>query len=393
MRLAWSEECARAEAWLAERFREAGLEVRRDEAGNIWGRWETGEGQTLVLGSHIDSVPEGGRYDGVYGVLAAVEVVRTLRQADAALSRPIEIVAFADEEGTGFGGGFFGSKALTGTLRIEELLDQLARDGTPVPELLARWDVDLRRASEASRHLPEVGSYLELHIEQGPRLWRQGRKVGVVNGIVGINRFRASVRGEANHAGTTPMAGRHDASIGAAHVILGLREAVLAAGGDAVGTVGRIAFHPGAVNIIPGEAILDLQIRDLNSRVIEVVSESFQNLLRARCAGEHLEVKVERVSAVDPVTLSAELRAVAMEVCNALHVLYMELPSMGGHDAMVLAPFVPAAMLFVPSVNGKSHSPDEHTDPEDLVIGAQILCAFVQRLLRLSEDWHGGDVG
>ncbi|MGH3114167.1 MAG: hydantoinase/carbamoylase family amidase, partial [Gaiellaceae bacterium] len=245
-RFAWTQELGQANAWLMERLAELGLATKLDLAGNVLGRWESGEGKAVLLGSHLDTVPNGGRFDGALGVLAALDVVRRLQAGDVEPRRPVWVASFNDEEGARFQTGMLGSRAFCG----ECDLDDWGRRG--ISEAMAEAGHDFARLTEA-RGVDQVGAYLELHIEQGPVLERSGVDLGVVTAITGILGFRARFLGEANHAGTTPMEHRRDALAGAARAVLALREEARGRA-DMTANVGVISAEPGGFNVVPGAA-------------------------------------------------------------------------------------------------------------------------------------------
>jgi hydantoinase/carbamoylase family amidase len=380
-RVAWSEADEQGKRWLEQRLTAAGLTVRRDAAANVWGTWQTGAAPALVLGSHIDSVPNGGHYDGALGVLAGLEAVRSLRATAPAAPHPVEVVAFSDEEGSRFGSGFFGSLALTGQLDPAAFAALKDAGGTPATEILQARGVSPAAANAASEHLAQIGAYLELHIEQGPELEATGIPIGIVTAIKGAYRGILRLRGEANHAGTTSMQRRHDAGIGAARAIGALREAVIHVSSDAVGTVGRTEFQPGGLNVIPGGATVWFEVRDEDTAVVERVVADFADRVRAIATEEGLDGAIEHVSTVESVRLAPAIVEATREVCESLGIPYKLMPSGAGHDAMIVARHLPAGMIFVPCRGGKSHSPVEHVDDEHIILGAHVLAKVSRRLL------------
>lgn len=374
---AWMEARSRVAAWMSE----AGLAVRVDAAGNLIGRLDVpgAQGGAVALGSHIDTVPHGGALDGAYGVLAAVEVADALRRAGAPLRHPLEVLVFADEEGR-IGGGLFGSRAMAGLLE-----PAFAERESDVGDAMREAGLDPRRLAEAARRPGELACYVEIHVEQGGRLDRMGVPVGVVRGIVGIRRFRLLFRGKANHAGTTEMRDRRDAGLAAARFLLEFREQILERDEGAVGTVGFLGLEPGAVNVIPGTARLEGEFRaleaaelaeleGLTARVAELAAE------RERCTAEF------ELGAWDPPTrCDPRVTEVLEEAARARLGPGREVPrldSRAGHDAQSMAHLAPVGMLFVPSLGGYSHVPQEATRPEDLVLGAEVLLGATLRLDR-----------
>jgi allantoate deiminase len=372
-RFAWTPELAQANEWLVGRLQELGLETQIDAAGNVLGRWEEGEGTAVLLGSHLDTVPRGGRYDGALGVLAALEVVRTLKREGVSLRRPLWIVSFNDEEGSRFQTGMLGSRAFIGDLDPEDW----RRRG--VADAMAAGGFDFDRLGEA-KAVDRVGAYLELHIEQGPVLEQEGLDLGIVSGIAGLLGFRVRLSGEANHAGTTPMASRRDALAGAARIVLELRDEARSRG-DMTANVGILTVAPGGFNVIPGTAEFTIDARagdaDAFARAERFVKETLERV----AAEEQLELEVTETHRKQPTPLDPELQEVLTRAAAAEGAIARSMPSGAGHDAMVLAKQVPAAMLFVPSRAGISHSPDEYTSPEQCELGARVLARAVRALV------------
>ncbi|MGH3004660.1 MAG: Zn-dependent hydrolase [Gaiellaceae bacterium] len=372
-RFAWSPELAAANAWLVERLAELGLETELDAAGNVLGRWEAGEGKAVLLGSHLDTVPRGGRYDGALGVLAALEVVRRLKAEGVGPRRPLWLVSFNDEEGGRFQTGMLGSRAFVGDLDLEDW----RRRG--VPEAMAAAGLDFERLSEA-RGIDGVGAYLELHVEQGPRLERSGVDLGIVTAVTGMLGFRARFLGEANHAGTTPMEHRRDALAGAARAVIALRDEARARE-DMTANVGVIAVEPGGFNVIPGAAEFTIDVRSPTPTGFERSDRFVRKTLKAIAEEDGLELELAETHRKEPVALDPELQAALERAAEAEAASTTRMPSGAGHDAMVLAHHVPAAMLFVPSRGGLSHCPEEFTAPEQCELGARVLTRAVRGLV------------
>jgi hydantoinase/carbamoylase family amidase len=372
-RFAWSAELAAANAWLVEQLAELGLETELDAAGNVLGRWEAGEGKAVLLGSHLDTVPCGGRYDGALGVLAGLEVVRKLRAAGVELRRPLWLVSFNDEEGGRFQTGMLGSRAFVGDLDLEDW----RRRG--VADAMATAGFDFERLPDA-RGIDGVGTYLELHIEQGPRLETSGLDLGIVTGITGMVGFRARFLGEANHAGTTPMEHRRDALAGAAKAVLALRDEARASE-DITANVGVIAAEPGGFNVIPGAAEFTIDVRSPTPAGFERSDRFVRETLERIGEEEGLGFELAETHRKKPVALDPELQKALEEAAEAEGASFMRMPSGAGHDAMVLAHHVPAAMLFVPSRGGLSHCAEEFTSPEQCELGARVLARAVRGLV------------
>ena len=372
-RLAWSEHDLAGRRWFAERMGEAGIEARVDAALNVFGHVPGAMGPWVLTGSHLDSVPNGGRLDGAYGAVAALEVLRTLAESGDALAEQLEIVGFADEEGVRFESGLIGSLALTGDLDIERLRDGLDWQGVPIRQVLATAGRDLDRMLEAKQHRDSIKAFVELHIEQGPRMEADGIDLAVVTGIVGVHRQRIEIQGTQNHAGTTPFRLRHDAGRAAARAVAELRDLVQGVDPEAVANIGSMRFHPGGVNVIPGRAQFTLEVRHLDERVMGEAVRAFATRLERICAEEGCRVDVELLSSVPPAPMDATVTDALGQAGAELGRRPAMLSSGAGHDAAVLSRHVPTGMLFVPSVGGLSHSPREATSDEHLVLGARAL--------------------
>ena len=372
-RFAWTPELAQANEWLVGRLQELGLETEIDAAGNVLGRWEEGEGSAVLVGSHLDTVPRGGRYDGALGVLAALEVVRTLKHEGISLRRPLWIVSFNDEEGSRYQTGMLGSRAFIGDLDPEDW----RRRG--VADAMAAGGFDFERLGEA-KAVDRVGAYLELHIEQGPVLEQEGLDLGIVSGIAGLLGFRVRLSGEANHAGTTPMASRRDALAGASRIVLELRDEARSRG-DMTANVGILTVAPGGFNVIPGTAEFTIDARAGDADTFARAEKFVRDTLERVAAEEQLELEVTKTHRKPPTPLDPGLQDLLAQGAAAEGATARSMPSGAGHDAMVLAKHVPAAMLFVPSRAGISHSPDEYTSPEQCELGARVLARAVRALV------------
>ena len=372
-RFAWTPELAQANDWLVGRLEELGLATEIDPAGNVIGRWEEGEGTAVLVGSHLDTVPRGGRFDGALGVLAALEVVRALRRNGVRLRRPLWVVSFNDEEGSRFQTGMLGSRAFVGDVDLEDW----RRRG--VAGAMSEAGFDFERLADACG-IERIGAYLELHIEQGPVLEQEGVDLGIVTGIAGLLGFRVRLTGEANHAGTTPMAVRRDALAGAARVVLAVRDEARSRG-DMTANVGILNVAPGGFNVIPGTAEFTIDARAGEAETFARVDRFVRETLERVASEEQLELEVTETHRKQPTPLDAELQEMLAAAAAEEGASVRRMPSGAGHDAMVLAKHVPAAMLFVPSRGGISHSPDEYTAPEHCELGARVLARAVRHLV------------
>ncbi|MFB3818627.1 MAG: Zn-dependent hydrolase [Candidatus Methylomirabilales bacterium] len=377
-RPSWSDADAEARRWLLQRLREAGLEARVDQAGNIFGRWQPGS-PVVLTGSHIDSVPDGGTLDGALGVLAALEALRRVKEERLALRCPLELVAFSDEEGAF--GGFFGSFAFTGALAAEAVPAMRNAEGVSIVKAMARHGLNALHAPAAARDPRDLCAYVELHIEQGRVLEAAGVPIGIVDDIVGIRRYAVRFIGRADHAGTTPLAERKDALLGAADLALRARQLVLARGTPASRvTVGTLRLAPGASNIVPAEALLSLELREVAAERLRGLAEASLALARTIAGEWGLEVVIEPVLAIEPVAMAPEVKAAIAASAEERGLRTLHLPAMAGHDAQVVGRVAKAGMLFVPSREGRSHSPMEFTADEDLEHGANVLLSTLLRL-------------
>jgi beta-ureidopropionase / N-carbamoyl-L-amino-acid hydrolase len=382
-RPAYSEADREARSYFLELMRSAGLDTRVDAAGNLLGRREGSEPglAPILLGSHIDSVPDGGRYDGVVGSIGAVEAARALHTNGITTRRPLEVVIFQNEEG-----GLYGSRMMSGAFRQEEW-SIVAGSGHTIAEGTRLIGGDPDRIDEAVRRPGEVAAFLELHIEQGAVLHTGGIDIGVVEGIVGIRWWDVEVTGFANHAGTTPMDRRQDALLAASRYVDAVNRIVRGRPGAHVGTVGRISASPGAPNVIPGRVSTSLEIRDLSMATIQSLYEEIRAAAEEIGRATGTEFTFELTVDLQPALANERIQATIEASASALGLSVHRMPSGAGHDAQSMARIAPIGMLFVPSVSGVSHSPEELTAPEDMVNGANVL---VNAVLALDEAAQAG---
>ena len=378
-RLAYSDEDLAGRDYATGVMRRAGLEVSTDLAGNLIGRRPGTDTAALpiIIGSHMDSVPSGGSYDGQVGSAAALEVALTLADHDIALNHPLEVIIFQNEEG-----GKTGSRALVGRVYPFEL-DIVTASGHPIRDGIARLGGDPSRLAEARREPGTMAGFLELHIEQGAFLEAGGTRIGVVEGIVGIRRWNVTVHGAQNHAGTTPMPQRRDALVAAADFVRAANEVATTMPGRQVATVGRIEAVPGAPNVVPGEARATLEIRDLEMTKIDRVFAEIEARARTIAADREVEVAFEQFYESLAAPTDPRFRDIVESAAAALGYSHTRMPSGAGHDAQSMAELGPVGMIFVPSRGGISHSPDEYTAPEDIARGANVL---LRSLLALDRE-------
>ncbi len=355
-------------------MRQAGLEIRIDPAGNIIGRKEgTTPGlPAIALGSHTDTVPSGGKYDGALGVMGAIECVQALADANVALRHPVETLVFTNEEGTRFHRWLIGSRAMAGMLEPEDFT-AVDDDGVALSSRMADIGGDFSRVAEAARQPGELAAYFELHIEQGPTLHQSGIPIGVVTGITGRAVFEVEVIGTANHAGTTPMAGRRDALVSASRLTLAVNRLAADLETCRVATVGSIQAHPNAVNVVPGRVSVGLEFRDLSMDALAATEAEFRQAAAEICESDGVEMEILRHRFSSSVPVETNMQSLVEEAADRAGFSHTKVPSGAGHDAQAIASITNMAMVFVPSTGGISHAPEEYSTPQDCANGAQVL--------------------
>ncbi len=370
-RVCWTDTWATARAWMREKLSGLPLEVEVDEAGNQWATLRGDSERAVLIGGHIDSVPNGGWLDGCLNVVAGLEVLRRI----AAEGRPpvtVRLVDWADEEGARFGRSLFGSSCASGTLDPDALRSLRDRDGIALPDALAAHGVDLDRAKECGRQLESAAAYLELHIEQGPVLERLGLPLGVVLGTVGVERHLVRFTGQSAHAGSTPMEDRRDAFAAAARLALEVRE--IAKRGQGVGTVGSVVTKPGIVTAVPGVCELTVDQRRLDAEVLSRMLVEAKEAADRIAREERVEVEWKRLWHIHPIHFDPQLIELCDEAITEVAGRSHRLPSGPLHDAAEVARAgVPTVMLFVQSLRGLSHTKEEDTRPEHLELSVQAL--------------------
>ncbi len=379
-RVAYTNADLAAREYMITQMRQAGLEVRFDMVGNIIGRREglNNDLPPIMFGSHIDSVPGGGNYDGQVGSIGSLEVMNMLQDANIITNHPLEMIIFQNEEG-----GPVGSSAAAG-LMTEDDLDAMTTSGYTIAEGIARLGGDPARYKEAHIQSP-IHAFMELHIEQGGFLDAEGIDIGVVEGIVGIRWWDVTVEGFANHGGTTPMPGRRDALVAAAKLVVAINEIATNTPGRQVATVGRIQAFPGAPNVIPGQVVMSLEIRDLDQAKMDWTFAEVQK--KAQEISEDMNVSVRfDLSNVDnePAPTDTRIRKMVEESAEKRGLSYKYMPSGAGHDAQHMAMIAPTGMIFVPSRDGISHSPNEYTSAKDIANGANVLFETILTLDKTS---------
>ena len=383
LRVAYSPEDIAGRDYAVKLMREAGLETRIDTAGNIIGRRSGSDDNlpAIAMGSHTDTVPEGGKYDGALGVMAAIEVIRTLEEQGHRTRHPLEVIDFTNEEGTRFHRWLVGSRSMSGLLEQEDL-DAEDDDGFGLGPCLADIGGDISRIEEAVRKPGELAAYFELHIEQGPYLDRTGTPIGVVTGITGRAVFEVEIEGKANHAGTTPMSTRRDALVSASKLVLAVQKMAAEQEICRVSTVGSIKAVPNAVNVIPGSASIGLEFRDTDMEALAAAEQELRRITDKASVDDVVDIEVIRHRFTTAVPITPDMQALVAEAAENCGLEWESLASGAGHDAQAVANIAPVAMIFVPSLDGISHSKEEYSTPQDCANGAQVLL----ELLLLADD-------
>lgn len=381
-RMSFTEEDRGAREYIKGQMKLAGLEVYEDAAGTVVGRLEGSlqEGPVVMVGSHYDSVKNGGNFDGPAGVVAALETARVMTQRGLKPKYPVEFIAMIEEEGGRFGGGLFASRAMAGRVTRESLDAYKDRDGVSIAEAMTAFGFDPDKIGEAARKPEEVKAFLELHIEQGPILEAGSKDIGIVEYIVGIYESEIVVKGRPDHAGTTPMDMRADALDAASRVISQISSFAKAAGEGTVATVGVLSLLPGAANIVPGEVKFTIDIRSKKSEhIAEVIGKMEKSLAEAAAAKGVTYAVVEKLS-VPPVKLAEDILAILTKHSDRLGFKKQAMLSGAGHDAMVMAAITDVGLVFVKSKDGRSHCPEEWTDYEDLQKGIEVICETIMEI-------------
>lgn len=385
-RLVFSIKELRSRQVLLHLMRQAGLDIRIDAIGNIFGRFEGGDRRApaVLAGSHLDTVIHGGKYDGPVGVIGALEAVRTISENKIPVRSSLEVVCFVGEESSRFGFSTLGSSLAAGEVHPDDLTNAVDPQGTKLESVLAGLGITRRNLKSIKRDPKGLKAYLELHIEQGPILEAIGKRIGLVTSIAAPSRFRVIFHGRADHSGTTPMDMRKDALVASALLIEYIekicRKYASMAKGRVVGTVGALKIEPGVINAVPGRAELAVDIRGASGRSKNHVARLVKQQARAIAKRRGIGLEVLTIREEDPVPLDKRLLRVSQQLCEKNGIDYEIMPSGAGHDAMQMAKITPAGMIFVPSKRGISHNPLEWTDPADIALGAQLLMETMVRV-------------
>lgn len=379
-RLAYSVEERKAINYLKGQFEEANMDTWLDAAGNLIARRE-GEDINLpavAMGSHIDSVYDAGKFDGVAGVISALEVVRLMNKMGVKTLHPIEIIVFACEESSRFGMATIGSKAMAGTLEMEKIKNLTDKDGMTFAEALKASELDIEDLQHAARNPRDLKSFIEIHIEQGPVLEQKRLDIGIVSAIAGPIRFRIVLKGCASHSGTTPMEYRKDALLGASEIALELERAAMEEKSfNTVGTVGVLSVLPGGMNIVPGETRLDVDIRGTNiesrQRVVDRLYQAIEQVELKR----GMKATVTCLTDEKPVEMDSDVIHHLKKICDNLRLKSIVMPSGAGHDAMNMARLCPSGLIFIPSKDGLSHNPEEYTAIDQIGNAVTVLWEYI----------------
>jgi N-carbamoyl-L-amino-acid hydrolase len=368
-RLAFSEADVLARNLVKNWMLEAGMSVRSDAVGNIIGTYAGTESTTAALatGSHIDTVPVGGRYDGCLGVLAGIEVARVLQENQIRLRHPFEVIVFSDEENS-----VIGCKAIAGNAPTDPERYR-RKNGMSIQDCLKNVGGDWEELHTAKRDRHEIAAFIELHVEQGGVLEAWDKQIGVVTGIVGQYRYMVQIIGRPNHAGTTPMNMRKDALVAASQLVLAINRLGVETEGEQVATVGHLTVSPNGTNVVPAKVDLSIDLRDLSEENLQYLISEIEKECKAIALTTGTEITLEQKLHVLPTLAKPELMEAIAEVCQDLHLSYDYLPSRAGHDAQEIGRFTDMGMIFVPSRDGISHSQDEYTSPEQCAQGANVL--------------------
>ena len=383
-RLAFTEEDSKAQQYIINLMEQAGLVVRRDQIGNIIGRLE-GQDKTLpavLTGSHLDTVPQGGKFDGVVGVVGGLAAIKRL-QSRGQLNHSIELIVFFGEESSRFGFSTMGSKAMAGLANIYAWSRAKDQNGTSLAEELSLHQLDINKIGEAVRKEEEIKAFVELHIEQGRILEKAGNAIGIVKTIAAPTRLKITVEGMAAHSGSTPMDERHDALVSAAMIVLAIQEIALdQSNRGTVATVGALTVHPGSINVVPGLVEMLVDLRGVNQESIVECLQDIKDEVSMITEKQDTSVSIEMISSEKPAEMNLEICKLIEKSCTDIGVSYKSMHSGSGHDAMNMSRIAPTGLIFIPSQNGISHNPDEYTDYNDIMVGIDVLTETLYQLAK-----------
>ncbi|RFU66036.1 allantoate deiminase [Peribacillus glennii] len=378
-RLLYSKSWLQAQTAVKDWLEKEGLEARFDEAGNLFGTLAGMKpDETILTGSHIDTVKNGGLYDGQYGIVAGIVAIKYLKEKYGQPLRNLEVVSIAEEEGSRFPYTFWGSKNILGMASQKDVEGIIDFDGVPFLEAMKESGFSFRNKSKGIR--TDIKAFVEIHVEQGIVLEKEKKSVGVVQSIVGQRRFTVSLKGESNHAGTTPMALRRDTVHAASRMICEIMTMAKQIGDPLVATVGHIVAEPNIVNVVPGKTSFTIDVRHINKNELLHFTNQMKDAISTLAREHDVEAEIEMWMDVDPVPMDPNIVKVIEQVCRENDLNYKTMHSGAGHDAQIFAPVVPTAMLFVPSHKGISHNPAEYTEPDDLAEGVKALISTLYEL-------------
>lgn len=379
-RMAFSNSDMQGREWFKNKVEEAGLEFYQDGAANLHARYQWDEKRpSVIMGSHMDTVPAAGHLDGALGVIVALECLRCIKEQNLNVNFPLEAVAFSDEEGRF--GGMLGSQAIAGMLTPEKIVNATDLNGITLIDAMKEVGLDAMNALHAKRHPDSVYAYLELHIEQGPVLDEMGISIGNVDAIAGLFKWDVVLTGTPNHAGTTPMGMRKDAFMGLSEFASQLQRILDENGSPrSVATIGRVEISPGAANVIPGKVEFSLEARDTNPDILNDLANAFRKSLSAIARKHELMFEFRVLSEISPVKSDTGIVETIENVCKSLKIPLLQMASGAAHDAQMLASITRAGMIFVPSKGGRSHSIAEWTDMDDIVKGANVALNTMYRI-------------
>ena len=382
-RFSYSQQDKQARDYLMNEIKELGLEIRVDAVGNIRARLEGNnkDGPVVMTGSHIDSVRNGGRFDGVLGVVGALEAIRVIKEQNIKTNNPIELVIFAEEEGSNFGSTLLGSKFMVGRYTVDDLKKLKNSDGKTAYQVIKEFGLGINNYSAMGFKPSEIKCMIELHIEQSVVLDKAELSIGIVEAIAGMKTLRMVFRGVANHAGATPMGLRQDPMVAAGEAIMFIEKlAKEKAYPSTVATVGRISCLPNVPNVIPGEVAISVDVRDVKSEGIDIIISELEKEIKQIAKARRLDYEFQIIGQSEPVVLSADVVKAIEDTVKEKGYSYMRMNSGAVHDACMLADIVPVGMIFVPSINGRSHVPEEYTRYEDIKKGCDVLLGTVIKM-------------
>lgn len=381
-RMAFSEGDMLGRQWLQQKISEAGLDFYQDGAANLYARYQwDGERPSVMMGSHLDTVPAAGHLDGALGVLVALECLRCIKEQSLDIDYPLEAIAFSDEEGRF--GGMLGSQALAGMLTPEKIVNAVDLNGVSLIDAMQQVGLNAMDALHAKRNPDSIHAFLELHIEQGPMLDKMGISVGNVDAIAGLFKWDVSLIGAANHAGTTPMDMRKDAFLGLSEFTTQLQRILDENGSPrSVATIGRVEIRPGAANVIPGKVEFSLEARDTSPDVLLDLANAFRKSLSAIARKHDLMFEFRVLSEITPVKSDNGIVQTIENVSKSLKIPFLQMASGAAHDTQIIATITRAGMIFVPSKDGRSHSIAEWTDMDDIEKGANVALNTIYRIAR-----------